>query len=306
MALVLSRIMLAYDDSAGSRLALQYACALAGAGAAVAVAHACKESNFVASAALAGSFPAVDPTPMIVAVDEQSDVVLKAAVAACAAHGIRAEKVFVHDSPADGILTAARNTDAELIVVGTHGRKGLARTVLGSVSERILRGSSVPVLIVTRHAKAPQRERPFSRALVAVDDSDSSIPALEFAARLASQMGTRLTLCSVVDPNGLDVTSDGNSSFESGLQAAAMHLSRRATATAGIAPFLDDEVVLKGEPAAAIERAALKRNSDLIVVGSHGRVGLWRVLEGSVAETLARDSAIPVLVVPSAHGRLAA
>jgi nucleotide-binding universal stress UspA family protein len=301
MALVLSRIMLAYDDSAGSRVALQYACALAGAGAAVGVAHACKESNFVASAALAGSFPAVDPAPMIAAVDEQSDVVLKAAVAACAAHGVRAEKVFVHDSPSDGILTAARKMNAELVVVGTHGRKGVARTVLGSVSERILRGSSVPVLIVTRHAKAPSRERPFSRALVAVDDSDTSSPALEFAVRLASQMGTRLTLCSVVDYNGLGITSDGNYSFESGLHAAAVNLSQRAKATAGILRFLDDEVVLKGEPAAAIEHTAMQRNSDVIVVGSHRRAGLRRALEGSVAETLARDSAIPVLVVPGAQ-----
>src|SRR5664279_3621275 len=133
MVLVLSRILLAYDDSAGSRVALQYACALAETGAAVAVAHACKESNFVASAAMAGSFPAVDPTSIIAAVDEQSDLVLKAAVAACAAHGVTAEKVFVHDSPADGLVAAARNMHAELIVVGTHGRKGVARTVLGSV-----------------------------------------------------------------------------------------------------------------------------------------------------------------------------
>jgi nucleotide-binding universal stress UspA family protein len=301
MALVLSRILLAYDDSAGSRVALQYACALAGTGAAVAVAHASKESNFVASAAMAGSFPAADPSPMIAAVDEQSDVVLKTAVAACAAQGVRAEKVFVHDSPADGILAAARETNAELIVVGTHGRKGVARTVLGSVSERILRASSVPVLIVTRHAKPPQRERPFSRALVAVDDSECSKAALAFAADLAGRMGTRLTLCGVVDMTGLDVMSDGSYSFEPSLHAAAMTLAQSATVTPGIAPFLDDEVVAKGEPATTIEHTAMQRNCDLIVVGSHRRQGLRRALEGSVAETLARDSAIPVIVVPSGH-----
>jgi nucleotide-binding universal stress UspA family protein len=299
MAFVSSRVLLAYDDSAGSRIALQYACALAGNGAALAVAHACKENNFVASAAIAGSLPAVDPTAMIAAVDEQSDVVLKAAVAACAAQGIRAEKIFVHDSPADGMIAVARKTHAELIVVGTHGRKGVARNVQGSVSERILRASDVPVLIVTRHAKPPQRERTFSRALVAVDDSESSKTALTFAARLAGQLGTRLTLCSVVDLNALERTSDGTYSFEPGMHAAAINLSQRAKATVGIAPFLDDEVVVKGEPATAIEHTAMQRNCDLIVVGSHHRHGLRRALEGSVAETLARDSAIPVVVVPA-------
>jgi nucleotide-binding universal stress UspA family protein len=175
----------------------------------------------------------------------------------------------------------------------------VARTVLGSVSERILRASNIPVLVVTRHAKPPHRERTFARALVAVDDSDSSKPALALAVRLAGQMGTRLTLCSVVDLNGLEVTGNGSYSFEPGLHATAIALAQRAKATPGIAAFLDDEVVVKGEPAPAIEHMAMQRNCDLIVVGSHKRQGLRRALEGSVAETLARDSAIPVLVVPS-------
>jgi nucleotide-binding universal stress UspA family protein len=299
MALVLSRILLAYDDSASSRAALHYACALAGTGAALAVAHAPKDSNFVAAAALAGSFPPVDPAAMIAAVDEQTDTVLKAAVAECSAHGISAEKVFVHESPGDGIVAAAHRVNAEMIVVGTHGRTGVARTIRGSVAERVLRASAVPVLVVTRHAKPPHRERTFSRALVAVDDSDTSKTALSFAALLAARLGTRLTLCSVVGLNGLEATDAGVYSFDSSMHTAAIALSQRAKATAGLADFLDDEIVVKGDPAAAIEHTAMQRNCDLIIVGSHGRQGLRRALEGSVAETLARTSAVPVLIVPA-------
>ncbi len=301
MALVLSRILLAYDDSAGSRVALQYACALAGTGAALAVAHASKETNFVASAAMAGAFPPIDPSAMIAAVDEQGDLVLKAALAACAAHGVKAEKIFVRDSPGEGIVAAAQKMKPDIIIVGTHGRRGLARTILGSVAERILRTVGVPVLVVTRHAKPPPKERAFARALVAVDDSEHAKTALAFAVQLAKRLGTRLTLCSVVDLSGLEATPAGVYSYEPSLHTAAVNLSRCVKSTTGLGPFLDDEVVIKGEPSAAIEHTAMQRNCDLIVVGSHSRQGLRRALEGSVAETLARTSAVPVLVVPTQH-----
>jgi len=132
-----SRILLAYDESEASRMALRYTCGLAESGAALAVTHAMRESNFIASAATAGGFPPIDPKSTIDAVDESGDFVLKAAVHACGALGIAAEKVFAHGPPVDAVIGAERQMHADLIVVGTHARKGIARAVHGSVAESI-------------------------------------------------------------------------------------------------------------------------------------------------------------------------
>lgn len=300
MALAFYRILLACDDSAASRVALPYACALARSGAHLVLAKACHDSNFVASAAAAGFFPPVDPTPLIAAADEEWDTVLRDAVRTCAVRGIPVEKVFVHGSTVDGIIAAGRKKQADLIVVGTHGRKGLARAVFGSVAEGILRESDVPVLVVTGHAKVPRPTRVFERALVALDDSAPSQAALSIAARLATTCGTRLSLCTVVDQ--VAATNDAGRTFQADLHAAGLLVVQRAK-TADITAFIDGEVVVAGEAATAIERTAMQRNCDVIIVGSHSRHGFARVFEGSVAETLARSSAVPVLVIPvQMHG----
>ena len=297
MAQAFSRILLAYDDSDTSNPALRYACALARTGVPLSVAYAVKESNFVASAATAGFFPPVDPAPMIAAADEENDTVLKGAIGECAGHGVVAKKVFVHGSLADGIVAAARAEHADLIVVGTHGRKGLARTVLGSVAEAILHSSDVPVLVVTRHVKGPAGDAVFQRALVAVDESEPSRAALSVAAHLSSSLRTRLVLCTAFEATALS-SGGADRAAQADLHSAASRLAERGE-HAGAAPLIDDEIVVAGPPEDVIEPTAISRNCDLIIVGSHARHGLHRVLEGSVAETVARSSALPVLVVPA-------
>jgi len=147
--------------------------------------------------------------------------------------------------------------------------------------------------------KAPRNKPVFRRALVAIDESDPSTAALLIAARLATGSGTRLTLCNVDD--SADFGDDDAQSLEPDVSAAVAFFLERATAVKDIAPFLDDEIIVEGEPANAIEHSAMQRNCDVIIVGSHGRRGLQRLWDGSVAETVARSSAIPVLVVPVPH-----
>jgi nucleotide-binding universal stress UspA family protein len=83
------------------------------------------------------------------------------------------------------------------------------------------------------------------------------------------------------------------------LLSAASQLAERGEYAPGPAPLIDAEIVVAGPPEDVIEPTAISRKCDLIIVGSHARHGLHRVLEGSVAETVARSSALPVLVVPA-------
>ena len=242
---------------------------------------------------------------MMDAVDESGDSILKAAVEACAGLGVVAKKVFAHGAPSDAVVAVARQIDAELIVVGTHGRKGIVRAFHGSVAEGIVRASDVPVLVITQHTKAPRSDALFRRALVAIDESDPSTAALSTAVKLAIGCGTRLVLCNVVnvgDSSSADFGPDDEDTIDRDVPIAVAFLLDRAEAVKGIVPFLDDEIVIEGEPADAIEHAAMQRNCDVIIVGSHGRRGLRRLWDGSVAETVARSSPLPVLVVPGRHG----
>jgi nucleotide-binding universal stress UspA family protein len=218
-------------------------------------------------------------------------------------HGVAAQKLFLRDSAEEGIIELGRATRFDLIVLGTHGRQGLSRAVLGSVAEAILRATEIPVLVVTGHAKSPRVNHPFERALVALDASDPSRTAMSVAARLSADFGTHLTLCNVID--SLEVQSKAAAygydarPFRSGMRVDALKLLEVAAVVPNIRLTVDDLVVAEGDPAEAIEHTALQRDCDLIVIGTHGRRGVQRVFLGSVAEAVVRSSSLPVLVVPA-------
>jgi nucleotide-binding universal stress UspA family protein len=304
MAHTFSHIVLAYDDSPGSRIALEYACALTHDGATLTVAHAVDEAALAVTAMTATEFGPLDPTPLITAVDERGAEVLQSAVDACAARGVAAERVFIHDAAARGISSLVDDGTVDLVVVGTHGRGGIAHAALGSVAEGILRASAVPVLVLTGHAPAPRGAPLFERALVAIDDSLPAQAAVAVAARLSAGESTHLTLCTVIDSRDLLAKSASYGydprPLEADLHATATALLERARASAGTR--VDAAIAVEGEPAQTIEHTAMQRNCGLIVIGSHVRRGLERLLFGSVAEAVMRGSAVPVLVVPS-HAR---
>jgi len=278
-----SRILFAYDDAPASQVALDYACALARAGATLILAHAVNESALAVAATGDIGFSAIDPSLLIQAADDQGHAVLQAGVAACASRGVVAEGIFVRDAAPGGIVALGRKHEVDLIVLGTHGRSGVARVVLGSVAEGILRKSHVPVLAINAHVRTLGRTPLFARALLALDDSDPARSALAVAVRLAADYGTHLSLCAVVAP-------------AHAADASARERLERAAVSSGA--VVDDYVVVEGDPAPLIEHAAMQRNCDLIVMGSHGRSGLGRLVLGSVAEAVVRKSALPVLVVP--------
>lgn len=181
----------------------------------------------------------------------------------------------------------------DLCVIGTHGRTGLARIVLGSVAEKVVRLAPCSVLAVRPDAEV----KAFRHALVPTDFSDSAAHALELAGDLVEPTGS-LTLLHVVE---LPLVY----SREAPLAELAQDLEKRATSA------LETEVARSrrrtslpvtprtrlGSPGAQT-LAALDddRSIDVVIMGSRGRTGFKRVLLGSVAETVVRHARCPVLV----------
>jgi nucleotide-binding universal stress UspA family protein len=243
---------------------------------------------------------AFDPTPLMEALDAQGASVLDDAAAECRAANVTATKELVHEMPVAGILAAIKEHAADLVIMGTHARKGVARTFLGSTTEGVLRSSRIPVLTVrTVDRVAPQ---PFATALIAIDDSETADAAVALAAMLARTAGTRIVAAHAVDTEtlyenslayGFDPTQVAGEMRADGTAIVQRSLQRASLAA-------DTPVaIVEGHPAAALIKEADARHATVIVTGSHGRRGLRRFFLGSVAENIVRNSDIPVLVVPA-------
>ena len=189
--------------------------------------------------------------------------------------------VRVGDDPAVEIVQVAEETRTDVIVMGRHGRRGLARWKLGHATAKVIGNAPCPVLVVPRAAAMWQR-----RVLVATDGSRYSQLAAVTAGKLAEFCHLPLTAVSVV--------LSGHSGERRQTAQAAIDEIVGGLKTVGIAV---DGHLADGRPEQAILSAAGKDGADLIVMGSHGRTGLDKMLMGSVSEKVLNQSECPVLVV---------
>ena len=139
----------------------------------------------------------------------------------------------------------------------------------------------------------------FKRILVAVDNEPVAARAVDVAIDLARAVAGELSLVCVVDPAAANAgagTGLAASELVALAQADARRLLESFRERAGRQP-LPLEFVVVGKPAAEIVKAAKEWPADVIVIGSHGRGGVSRVLLGSVAEAVMRHATCPVLVV---------
>jgi nucleotide-binding universal stress UspA family protein len=195
------------------------------------------------------------------------------------------------------VEAAQRETSLGLIVIGTHGRTGLSRVLMGSVAELVVRHAPCPVLTI-RPANEPT---PYTHVLCPVDLSKPAREAMNLAAELVKPGSTDITLLHVLE---LPVSYSGDlliPDFHRDLDARSAELLDRWTAelkTKVSAPVM--QMTRIGRPGAQIlAHLEQDRTFDLVVMGSHGHTGIERMLLGSVAEKVVRHARCPVLV---AHG----
>jgi nucleotide-binding universal stress UspA family protein len=228
---------------------------------------------------------------------------LEALVAGAAPHGVSVTPKVVEGRVITELLARARSWPAELIVMGTHGRGGFERWVLGSVTEKVLRQAPCPVLTVPPPATGvhPQGSVLFRRIVCPVDFSPASLAALSHALRLAEESCADLYVMHVVewlaeDPaarvGGFDVPE-----FRRHLQHdAEQRLSTLVPAEARnwCKPH---ELVTGGRPWREILRVAEEQDAEIVVMGVRGRNPVDLALFGSTTHHVVRGARCPVLVV---------
>jgi nucleotide-binding universal stress UspA family protein len=210
----------------------------------------------------------------------------------------------VREGPAvTGILEQAAATSADLIVMGTHGASGFERLVLGSVTEKVLRKARCPVLTVPRALPEAVPVAPvvFKQIVCAVDFSDCSLAALKYALSLAQEADGQLTVVHVLTSQ---LSSDAVLA-DRHLSVLAYQRQREDEAQR----YLDEVVpstspycriastIVRGTPWREIVGIATAQQTDLIVLGVHGRGAVDLMFFGSTAHQVVRHASCPVLTL---------
>jgi nucleotide-binding universal stress UspA family protein len=292
------RILVAVDFSSWAEEAMRFATRIAARDAKVRLAH-------VIPPELAAMFA---DRAALERIDEDASRSLRAAAARCGelAPNLPVETVLLTGSPHEEILAEAQRSSAEVIVLGSHGRSLLPRLMLGSVAERVVRGSPRPVCVVKGQAPVA-----LHHVALATDFGPASVEAVRQLDRFLQATPAKATVVHCIDPElGMSPAAPAilfvskedferrvakrRAELESAMQSVVADLQRADHPVASC--------FREGRPWRELSFFTEEARVDLLVIGTHRRRGMDRLLLGSVAEKTLRLVDCPVLVVPSSTG----
>jgi nucleotide-binding universal stress UspA family protein len=203
----------------------------------------------------------------------------------------------------DAIVTRAKAMHTDLLVMGTHGRSGFRRLVLGSVTERVLREPPCPVLVVTPHAsQAPELAVRFRHLVCAVDFSAGSLAALSLALAMALEADAELLVFNVIEvpPELLEppVPPIDVDAIRAKAEAERLRKLQALIPTEARKFCTVETAVVDAAADHAILLACDARKADLVVLGINHHSRFDRLVFGSTAARVTRAAPCPVLLVP--------
>ena len=213
------------------------------------------------------------------------------------------------DNIVDALEAHRKDVGAGLTVICTHGHGDIKRAWLGSVADGLVRTSDAPVLLV-RAAPAGEAsgseiraDVSFDRVLVALDGSHFSRQAFGPARQLARSSATEFVLARIIEASGLGLSSASmgaevsDERLQKARTLAEAKLDLEVQSFAANGHRVDAVVELAPSVAQGILDLAESRGADVIVIATHGRSGIQRLVLGSVADKVVRGADLPVLVV---------
>ena len=214
------------------------------------------------------------------------------------AEGVDAETILREGEDSYAYVTEeASKHKSTMIIMGRRGRKGLKRLVMGSTTARVIGHAPCSVLVVPRAASVE-----FKSIVVATDGSKYSAAAASETIGIAKRNNANITVAAVV-PADIAMPTDVDFAAMQAEKLAdqEMHAAEKNAKTVKEAAAKEGveakAFVMTGKPADAIMEIARDQKADLVVVGSHGRTGLDKLLMGSVAERVIVLAPCAVLVV---------
>jgi nucleotide-binding universal stress UspA family protein len=210
--------------------------------------------------------------------------------------GVAYDTDVVQGNPAPTIVEYAERYEQDLVVMPTHGREGLSRYLLGSVAEKVVRLSSVPVLTV-RMQPDEQLTFPYENVLVPTDGSAAAAHAADHLLEFAAAVDATVHVLSVVD----------DSAFGPELRSSIAGKESEAAATDAVETVVSEadargvgntvRHIEHGAPAEEILECIAANDIHAVGMGTTGKRGTDRILLGSVAAKTVRSAPVPVLTV---------
>lgn len=207
------------------------------------------------------------------------------------------------------LVEAVESNKIDLLILGTHGRRGFHRLLLGSVAEETIRISTVPVLLVRaeegRADYYPNRKAlPYKRIVIATDGSDISDLALIQAIYLAKALQAALSIIYIANefPTKDFIFAKQFIYYQDSIKHHGLEILEKSKQICQEKNIVTETLLveikdkLEGVSEKIIE-SILSLKADLLIIGTHGRSGINRFLLGSVAEEIVRRSPVPVLLV---------
>lgn len=203
------------------------------------------------------------------------------------------EKVVGQGNPAESIVEISRKLRIDLLVMGTHGVTGYERFLMGSVTNRVLHKSSVPVLVVSKtshHFIYEQDPNPvqIKRIVCALDFDNNNLWTIGIALSFARKYNSEMIFVHVINRKQ-------NGNWRELEKQALSKLKSLA------APVVDENIPVKflvqsGEPAEVILKTLEHENADLVIMGHHTRNPIEEIFLGSIARRVVTNSSRPILV----------
>ena len=229
---------------------------------------------------------------------------LEATAAPLRADGLKVETTAAENDAVGAILAAADHDPDTLIAISTHGRSGVGRWLLGSVTDKVVRHATHPTLVVrSREGQVTPATPKLERIILPLDGSEMSSSAIPYAIDLAKALGVGITLVRSISPlaygDGFadyvpsvydDLTAEIQTDVQDYLSHEAEEIKRM-----GISDVTEQGI--DGYPASAILDEVGDHGDRIVVMATHGRAGIGRWVLGSVADRVVRHSPGPVLVV---------
>jgi len=228
--------------------------------------------------------------------EQEGEEMVKEAAQRATERGIPVVSEVLQGDPYKTIIDYSEQSDIDCIVMPTHGRRGLQRFLLGSVTERVINTAEVPVIAVN-----PDRNQPLAyppqRILVPTDGSRGAELAVIEGINAAKATGARLHLLHVVETGSLG--PDARSVLKEGELTNRAHevMDRASERTEGASLDPVTSVIEHGEPSKVIRDYIAENGIDLAVLGTHGQTDFSRYVMGGVSAKLVRRSPVPVMWV---------
>jgi nucleotide-binding universal stress UspA family protein len=255
-------------------------------------------------------FPGADPGPSQLEALQQAERYLEGVVPSLKSRGIAVRTAIPYDAPALGIADQAEFRRVDLIVMSTHGRKWPDTVLHPSITMSVLEHTTAPLLVFKgTEGAAREAQSRLTRfmtdstapIIVPLDGSSLAESALPLAEELARMFGNPLRLVRAVEKPPVATVSYDYPAVIAGAEDWAIeetnrYLQRKQEEVAERGLHVTTESST-GSPAWFIEECIQAHNAGLVVMASHGRSGLGRLIMGSVAQSVLREGEVPVLLV---------